>query len=180
MTLPVSYPMFGSAEDLFLGILRPLEDNVPNLKVRAGIQNGDYTADGFTTPYLLVHQDATAYASEQFGGDHRYVRRAAVTVQSFAEDGDDGEGQARCEALQEIALQALMTAHRNQVVVPGVGVISKFVATSPYHPTADWATGSNVVRFANLPKGMYRYEATYGLLYRPDVRSAPNLLAHFQ
>jgi hypothetical protein len=128
---------------------------------------------------MEFRKEPGAWSSSSFTGDYRFFRRALVSVDTFTDDGDDGNGDARGAALQELAFQALLKAQARQTVVPGSGSISRIVLTSPAHQTNDWATGSQVVRYAALPKGMYRYEMTVGLEIRPDLNNPPDPLTLF-
>lgn len=154
-----SVPQFSPLEDLILALLRPLEDEIPGLKVRTMYE------ENVTTPFILVRRISGAYASSQFGkGEERFVQRAVLAVQVITEDPNGDEKGA---VLSELIRRVLTTAWLHQVVVPGAGSIATLVTLNPPHRASDWMTGTEVLQYANLPQQMHRYETEYGLILRP-------------
>lgn len=175
--METAYPVMAPVEKLLQGVLAPIKDDIPDLTVLPYIEN----QATFSTPYLEHRKEPGAWTSSSFaGGDYRFVRRVLVSVNTFTDDRMDGNGDERGAALQEIAFQRIMGAWRNQVVIPGAGSISRVALPSPPHYVNNWATGTQVVRYASLPKGVIRYEATYGLEIAPDQSNPPDLLALFR
>jgi hypothetical protein len=161
------YPLFAAVEDLLLAIIKPLEEDVPGLKVRTLIED-----DTFTTPYVFVHAGTGAYTADTFGGlnisDGRFQRKFIADVQVWT-DGPDSE--AKAWAIHELIRDKLSKAYWEQIVYPGIGHLCYFRTSSPAHKTPDWATATGVNQYANLPKGMVRYQATYGMAMRPPFDS---------
>lgn len=146
--------------DLVLALLKPLEDEVPGLKVRSLIE------ENLTTPYVLARASHGAWTSDSFhDSDRRFLRRLVVDVQTFT-SGVDGDSAG--DALSEICWQTLNKAVVDQTVILGLGSISFLHVSSPARRVADWATSTGVSQYANLPQGYHRYQATYGIVQRPD------------
>lgn len=169
------YPTFGRIETLVGAVLEPIKFDIPGVTILPYIEGREV----FSTPYIEYRREPGAWASDSFAGDYRFSRRALVSIDTFTEDGDDGNGDARGALLQEIVMQYLLRAWRDQTVVTGCGSINRLVVTSPAHRTNDWATGNQVVQYSSLPKGMHRYESTVGLDISPDRTNPPDLLALF-
>lgn len=154
---------FAPATDLVQAILKPLEGEVPGLKVRSLIEQN------MTTPYVLARMTFGSWTSDSFhDSDNRFSRRAIVDVHVFT-DGVDGDTSAW--ALSELCWQVLHRAVANQTVVPGVGSIAFLRINSPARRVSDWATSTGVQQYANLDKNYTRYQAVYGIVQRPDRRS---------
>lgn len=149
--------------DLVLAILKPLEGEVSGLKVRTLIE------PKFTSPYVLVRVTNGAWNSDSFGGaDRRFLKRALVDVQVFT-DGPDSDTSG--DALSELCYQYLRAAVTNRFILSGVGSINFLRISSPPRKVADWQTATGVNQYANLPQGSTRYQATYGVIHRPDRQS---------
>jgi hypothetical protein len=171
--------LYSAPEELMLAIVRPLEDQIPGLKVRTLIED-----DTFTCPYVLLHSGTGAFLNDNFAstlgggeGDIRFHRRFLADIQTWT-DGADSEQKAW--ALHELIRLSLWNAFDNQTVYPGVGHLARFKTSSPAHKTPDWATATGVNQYANLPKGMVRYQAMYSVSMRPDLTtpiSAADLVA---
>ena len=165
MTAPVlqfEIPIFTPVEDLLLAVFRPLEDAIPGLTVVTRIPE----AESLTTPFVLVRGDVADWTSDSFAGnDTRFIRRAIAEIQTFTTDPD---GETKGGLLSEIARQRLWAVKRSQTVFPGLGHITSVRTNSPAHAVSDWATSTGVVQYANIPKGVHRFEAKYGIGYRPD------------
>lgn len=155
----IDYPEFAPVEDLFLGLLKPLEGLVPGLKVRTIIES----EKTFTTPYVVVRRVPDAFANTGFGDD-RFTQRAVVSVQVFCKDPNGDEKGAR---LSEIIRRFLVTAWlRGQVVVQS-GSMSQLVVLAPPYRADDWTPSTSATQGATLPQGVSRYETEYGVVLRP-------------
>ncbi len=153
-------PVFAPPEDLLLAIIRPLEDELPGLKVRTIIED-----DLFTCPYVMIHAGTGSWVSDSFANaDNRFWRRVLADVQVWT-DGPDAEEKAWY--LHELVRRKIQRAFDMQTVYPGLGHVAGFRTNSPAHKTPDWATATGVNQYANLPKGMVRYQAMYGMAMRP-------------
>lgn len=169
----IDFPHFSPVEDLILAIVRPLEDELPGLKVRT-IYEGK---ENFSTPYVLVRRVPAPFASSQFGqGEERFIQRAALAIQVITEDPDGDEKAAQ---LSEVIRRVLLTAWHRGTVVPKIGSIAHIVTLAPPHRVSDWATGTAIVQYATLPQNMHRYETEYGLILRPAL-DAEDPLALFR
>ena len=155
---------FRSTTDLVLALLKPLEGEIPGLKVRSLIE------ESATLPYILVRAVSGAWGSDSFhGADRRFLQRAVVDIQTFTA-GKDSDTSG--DALSELCFQMLYTAKENRTRVPGVGYLNYIRTSTSARRVSDWATSTGVQQYANLPKGWTRYQATYGIVHRPDL-SAP-------
>lgn len=160
---------FYSPEDLLLGIIRPLEEDIPGLTVSTIIQ------DDFPTPYVMCRSDTGSWDSDTAGSaDRRFMRRFTADIQTWV---DGTEADTRNGWLQEIVYLRLYTAWSRQIIVPGVGHIAKLRVSSPAHEVPDWATSTGVNQYAQLPKGMLRYQAKYRVWVRPDFSVQPDVAA---
>lgn len=159
-------PEFGAVEDYLLAVLRPLEAEVPDLRVVAYIEADDAFSEHQN--HILARRVPGAFANASFGSnEERFVQRGMIRIETFTNDGQDGNGDLRGSKLQEICRRRLLTVYRKQVVVPGVGHLCELRNSSPAHRTSDWQSSTGVVQYANLPHNMHRYETTYGIIMRP-------------
>lgn len=158
-------PLFAPPEDILLAIFRPLEAEIPGLVVTSRIPDDE----DMTTPMILCRSGTGSWNSDSFQGDEtRFVRRFIADIQVFT---DDPEGDKKAALLSELAYQRLRTVQRRQIVFPGLGHLAYVRTSTPAHQVPDWATSTGVNQYANLNKGMYRYEAKYGIAVRPDFNS---------
>lgn len=158
---------------LLMAVLKPLEADVPGLKVCTKIE------ELMTTPAILARVVPGSFTNENVHGDSDkgQVIRFAADVHAYC-FGVNAEDQ--CWALSEIAKQSLQAARLNHVVYPGIGSINGVSITSLARKANDWQTGTGVQQYSNLPKGTIRYQAIYGIAHRPDRRnrlSAADLVA---
>ena len=162
--LSVDATPFASTTNLVLALLKPLEGEVPGLKVRSLLESE------FTLPYVLVRAVSGAWGSDSFhGSDRRFLQRAVVDVQTFT-DGINADTAG--DALSELCYQVLFAAKQKGTLVPGVGYLNFIRTSTAARRVSDWATSTGVQQYANLNKGYTRYQATYGIVHRPDF-SAP-------
>lgn len=169
------YPVFGPAEDLVLGILRP---HFARVKQAGGPEVHVYTdyQEDMKTPGVLCLNTRRTGIDAYSTNDEQFIRSVVLEVNTFA-DGIEPEKDAA--DLQESVRHALMDAQRRQVIIPGVGVITK--VTSPVMATrqTDWATASGPTQYAKLPFGAARYEARFRILVRPDSTYTNKFLAPY-
>lgn len=171
----LTYPVFGAAEDLVLGLLKPYFERLasaggPDVRVYTTYQ------DGMQTPGVLIlntrRTGIDAYATR----DENWTRSVVLEVNTFA-DGDNADRDAA--DLQEAIRHVFLDAHARQVVVPGSGSISAVSSSVMAVRQTDWATASGPTQYARLPSGTSRYEARYRLLVRPDATYDNQFLAPF-
>lgn len=148
---------FSPIEDILLPILRA---GLPGISVQSVIEKDQ------TFPMVLARRSSTA--SSWTDGDPRFIDASSVFIFAFCEDPNGDEDAA---LLSEAVRVVLRDAYRNQVVVPGRGHISALHMVAPPRRVADWATSSGPVQYADLPTGVWRYEAHYDI----DFRRAPTL-----
>ncbi|MEU0739257.1 hypothetical protein [Streptomyces sp. NPDC006134] len=143
-------------EDLLLAVLRK---GLPGIAVKSLIERHQ------TFPLVLVRRDPS------FGtwdGDSRFVDSARVSVQCFATDPD---GDRDAAVLSEAARVVLRDAWLRHEVYPGLGHITRVDMSSAPRRASDWATADGVVQYADLPTGVWRYEAVYDIqIRRPRTR----------
>ncbi len=172
MTEPIEQTgvIFTDGMKLLRGLLNPMEDFVPGLKVRSFLPD----EDNFSTPLLLTRTDVDFSTTDAYGDtDNRFDRRFVADIQTFcSETTHDGGHSAedKNHALQELAFQVLQTAWLKQQGVPGVGYINTLRIASPSRKVSDWETATGVNQYANLSRGLTRYQAKYQIVMRPDFK----------
>jgi len=146
-------------EDLMLAILR---DGLPGIEVQSLIEDVE------TFPLVTVRRESS------FGGypaDPRFTDAASVIVMTFVSDPDGDEDSA---ILSEVCRVLLRNAWLDHRVISGRGHIIRFEMTSPPRRVADWATSSGPVQYADLPTGVWRYQATYSVeIRKPAIHPYP-------
>lgn len=155
-------PVFGAVEDLMLGVLRPFFTGT-DVKVEAAYY------EGMRLPAVIpLHARRSGGVTYQ-NADQAFTEAALIEVNTICEGVDADLWNAE---LQEACRHALILAQRNQLVVPGVGVINRIQASTKATRQTDWATATGLVQYATLPAGAVRYEAVYKLLLRPDPNAS--------
>jgi hypothetical protein len=146
-------------EDLMLAILR---DGLPGIQVKSLI------AKDQTFPLVLVRRDPS-FGNWQ--GDTRFLDAARVAVHVFCQDPDGDEDAA---ILSEAVRVVIRDAWLSQKVVPSRGHITRVDLASAPRRVTDWATSTGPVQYADLPTGVWRYEATYDIeIRKPRIRPYP-------
>lgn len=142
---------FSPAEDLMLALLR---DRLSGIPVQTMIEQNQ------PIPFVLVRRNPTG---PLWGGDMRFVDEASMIVHAYVADpnGDEDAG-----ILSEAIRVILFDAFKKQTVVPGRGHITKLEMTIAPRQVNDWATSAGPVQYADLPTGVWRYEAKYDLQIR--------------
>jgi hypothetical protein len=130
--------MLPSAADLLVGVLRP---------ALAAATVGTLIPDPMPLPFVLARPIGGAAV------DMRFLARAVVDVQTWAETDRDAE------TLAAAARAALVTAWRTQAVIPGAGSIGWLGERA----------APSLLPDENAPDGVYRYQATYELTMRPAL-----------
>lgn len=157
-------PVFGSAEELVLGVLRKFFEG-------KGVHVGTLYSPGLEPPIVMVRRERRSGSVGLRGYDDRHLQSAIVSINTITSGIDADE---LCEELQEACRLAIRQAQQNQTVIPGAGHISLIESSIMPSRVSDWATSSGVVQYASLPKGWVRYEAVYLLLVRPPDQSLVN------
>ncbi|MFE9924268.1 hypothetical protein ACFYQA_22600 [Streptomyces sp. NPDC005774] len=146
-------------EDLMLAVLR---QGLPGIQVNTLISKDQ------TFPLVLARRDPSWGA---WTGDARFLDAARVGVHVFCEDPDGDEDAA---ILSEAVRVVLRDAWLNQTVYPGLGHITRVDLASAPRRQTDWATSTGPVQYADLPTGVWRYEATYDIeIRKPRTRPYP-------
>lgn len=146
-------------EDLMLAVLR---EGLP------GINVGSLIAKAQTFPFVLVRRDPSF---GNWGGDTRFLDAARVAIHAFCEDPDGDEDAA---ILSEAVRIAMRDAWLTQRVYPGRGHITRVDLAAAPRRVTDWATSAGPVQYADLPTGVWRYEATYDIeIRKPRTRPYP-------
>lgn len=146
-------------EDLLLAILRK---GLPGVRVKSLIDRHEQF------PLVLIRRDPTF---GQWAADTRFTDSARVVVNCFAEDPD---GDSDAAILSEAVRVVLRDAWLNHEVVPGRGHITRVDMNSSPRRASDWATATGPVQYADLPTGVWRYEAIFDIQIRkPRTRPFP-------
>lgn len=157
-------PIFGSADELMLGILRPFfagED----------VYIGSLYASGLEPPVIIVRRERRSGAQAAHVDDDRHIQAALVSIQTITAGVDADE---LGEELQEACRIAIRQAVINQTVVPGAGHITRIDNAILPSRVSDWATSTGVVQYSSLPKGWVRYESVYRLIISPPDQALVN------
>ena len=144
-------------EDFLLDLYRSELPSVPT---------NTLIADRQEFPFILVRRVPGLGENR---GDPRFVDSAAVSVQVFVEDPNGDEDAAR---LSEACRVVLRDAWLKNKVIPGRGHLTSMEMSSAPRRVTDWATATGPVQYADLPSGVWRYEAQYHLTIRRPVSRA--------
>lgn len=157
-------PVFGSAEELLLGVLRKFFEG-------KGVHVGTLFSPGLEPPVVMVRRERRSGAVGMRGYDERHLQASIISINTITSGVDADE---LCEELQEACRLAIRQAQLDQTVIPGAGHISRIESSIMPSRVSDWATSTGVVQYAALPKGWVRYEAIYLLMLRPPDQTAVN------
>ncbi|MGI5530155.1 hypothetical protein ACQEVX_23030 [Streptomyces syringium] len=122
-----------------------------------------------TFPLVLIRRDPSFGA---WSGDTRFTDIARVVVNAFAADPDGDQDAA---ILAEAVRVVLRDAWLKNDTTTGHGHITRVEMNSAPRRASDWATATGPVQFADLPTGIWRYEAIYDVRIRKP-RQRPFLL----
>lgn len=150
-------PIFGSADELMLGILRPFFEG-------QGVHVGTLFASGLEPPAVIVRRERRSGDVNLRVTDDRFLQPSIVSVNTLTSGLDADEIG---EELQEACRIAIRQAVLDQTVVPGAGHISLMQNSTMPSRVSDWATSTGAVQYASLPKGWVRYESVYLLILSP-------------
>lgn len=154
-------PIFGSADELLLGIMREFFDG-------KGVHVGTLFSAGLEPPMVIVRRERRSGTTGLLVGDDRYLQPAICSVNTITSGVDADE---LGEELQEACRIAIRQAQLFQTVIPGAGSINRIENSIPPSRVSDWATSNGPVQYAQLPKGHVRYESVYRLLLRPPSQT---------
>lgn len=146
--------------------LEPIEDIALHL-LRArfpDLQVGSLISDDQTFPFMLVRRDGDWGA---WSGDSRFLDAGQLSVHTFAAGIDSDVDAAKLGWAAEVALRSAIN-----VVVPGLGHLTKARMTSAPARKTDWATATGPVQYADLPTGVSRYETGFFLEMKKPATSA--------
>jgi hypothetical protein len=150
---------FAPVEDLMLAILR---EKLPGVRLQSQIE------DDQTFPFIMVRRSPTF---GQYNGDMRFTDWAEVAVNVLVQDPNGDEDAA---VLSEAVRVALRDAAVEQKVYPGLGHVFGVTLASSPRRAADWSTATGPVQYADLPTGVWRYEARYEVeIRKPSTRPYP-------
>lgn len=153
-----SLPVFGPSEDLMLGILRPHFEH-------QGVTVATQFSKNMQLPAIVARQDRKSGTATHTSQDPRFLAPSLISIDTLCDGPDADEMSAH---LQEAVRLVVYNAWAKQVVIPGVGYISRINNSGNAYRASDWATSTGVVQYAALPHGVVRYERMYHLYVRPD------------
>lgn len=142
---------FSPVEDILLAIIR---ESIPEVPVYSLIP------DDAPPMFILVRRMP---GLGRWDGDPRFVDSGRFYVHTFTTDPDGDEKGALLSEAVRVVLRNAWLEHKG---VPGRGYVISINMQSEPSRRSDWATASGPVQFADLPTGMWRYEATYDILVR--------------
>lgn len=149
-------PVFGSTDELILGILRRWFKDHPEIHI------GSLFSTDMHPPFIIARRDDSGTPGSSH--DENHLRAVLVSI-SVVTEGLEAERDG--EYLQEAIHHAIQTAVREQWVIPGHGSISRVKTRSPYARKSDWQSSTNLVQYASLPKEWVRMEAVWLFMLRP-------------
>lgn len=155
-------PVFGSVDDLILGVMRDFFAGHDDIHI------GSLYSAGLEPPMVIVRRERRSGTPSVDSDDDRFIQPAIVSVNTIT-SGPDADQLS--EELQEACRIAIRLAQQNQVVIPGCGVISRITNSIEPSRVTDWATSTGVVQYSSLPKGWTRYESVYRILIRPPEQT---------
>lgn len=169
------YPVFGTTEDLVIGLFRPY---FARLRDAGGPDVRVYTnyEEGMVMPCVLALNTRRTGIDAYAVKDEFYVRSTVLEVNTLA-SGRNAEKDAA--DLQEAIRHVFMDAHRRQVVIPNVGSLSSVSSSVMATRQTDWASSSGPTQYAKLPHSATRYEARYRILIRPPATYDNQFLTPF-
>lgn len=156
-------PFIAPTLHLIMGLLKPLEDEVPELMVRSKIDD--------TVTFPLVHPMIApgAWVSDAFHGrDQGFCRRHSVDVDVFCE-GINADTAA--DAISQMVRVQLLGSINKMVIGPTglhLGHLGYVRLSGPPRRVTDWVTSTGMNQYANLPRGATRFQATYGVVHWPS------------
>lgn len=150
-------PIFGSTDELMLGVLR-------KFFFGQGVEIGTLYSEDITPPFIMVRRERRSGTVMTKTDDDRFLQPSIVAVNTIT-DGIDADEVA--EELHEAIRYAIRKAQQDQVVIPNGGCIAQLENSTTASRVSDWATSTGVVQYASMPKHWVRYEAIYRVLVRP-------------
>lgn len=159
MSIP-NTPVFGSADDLMLGIFRRFFDG-------QDVHIGTLYSEDLKPPLIITRRERRSGTISTKTDDDRFLQPAIIVVNTITAGIDADEVG---EELQEACRLAIRQAHLEQWTFPDAGHIAVVENSTPASRVSDWATQTGVVQYASLPKSWVRYEAIYRILIRPPAQ----------
>jgi hypothetical protein len=142
--------------------MHPIEDIIiPIARARIpGVEIKSLIADDPIGTFVSIRR---APPLGYWPGDERFLDYARLYVEVFASDPN---GEMKGAYISEAVRVALRDAARAQDSVPGKGTLMKCRLLADPVRKSDFANSSGPVQFADLPNGMWRYEAVYDVVIR--------------
>lgn len=162
MTSVAKFPIFGSMDELVLGIFRRFFEGVDGLHI------GTLFTKNLEPPVIIARRERRSGTVVDKTEDSRFLQPAIFSVNTIT---SGHEADEIGEELQEACRIALVTAQQEQWTIPDAGTLSVIENSTVGTRVSDWATSTGVVQYASLPKGWVRYESIYRVLYRPPDQS---------
>lgn len=162
--MTATIPIFGSADELMLGILRPFFAGKE-------VHVGSLFSSGLEPPIVIVRRERRSGTQGLSASDDRFIQPVVISINTITAGVDADEIG---EELQEACRIAIRQAVINQTVVPGAGHITRLENAITPSRVSDWATSTGVVQYASLPKGWVRYESVYRLIVSPPKQALVN------
>lgn len=162
--MTIDMPVFGSTNRLLMAVFN-------DFFAGQDIQIRTLYSEGMSTPAIIARGERRSGTIAPQSHDERYLKPVVVSVNTLT-SGLEAESDG--EALQEMVRIAITQAQLRQTVFPGVGHISKIENSTVASSASDWATSTGITQYAQLPKGVVRWESVFRLLIRPPVSGSVN------
>ena len=160
MTPIAEIPIFGSTDELLLGILQDFFEG-------QGIHIGTLYSEETSPPMIIARADRRSAGRNYEMGDDRFMHPVLVSISTITSGKDADEIG---EELQEAIRVCLRQAQMKQTVIPNGGSINRITNMSAPVRVSDYATSTSVVQYASLPTGHVRYESQWRLIIRPPAQ----------
>ena len=157
----VHIPIFGSTDELLLGILTRFFEG-------QGIHIGTLFSEEMTPPAIIARAERRSGDIAGVVTDDRHLHSVILSVSTITSGVDADE---MGEELQEAVRIALRQAQLEQIVIPNGGSIARLTIASAPVRVSDYATSTGIVQYASLPAGQVRYESVWKAILRPPALS---------
>lgn len=145
---------FRPVEDMLLAILREGLPDVPIFSLIPDIK----------PPFFIFARRLVPLGG--WDGDPRFIDHARFAVDTLTPDPDGDEKGAVLSEAARVVLRNAWLSHKSYA---GIGSVSKITMEQEPTRKSDWANSSGPVQFAQLPSGLWRYEAIYGIEIRKPL-----------
>lgn len=139
--------------------LKELRERLPDLPIFTLVAQRQEDLDY----WCLLRQ---VNGNSSWHGDPRFINHSGLTVEVFTRDPD---GEEKAVVISEAVRASLFDMAKDRTYHPGLGSILRVRMVQEPNRKTDWATSTGPVQYADLPRGVWRYEAIYDLWVRKPL-----------